>query len=94
MAVAVMHSISKMWGGSGRVGECHFQVSSQHSSLMRDGFCSTDSQGDQEKGPSPPPLHPSPPPLRSPILQGADSSSISFHLHSPVPPIIIITTTK
>lgn len=37
-------------GGGGREGgeaECHFQVSPRHSPLMRDGFCSTDSQGDQ-----------------------------------------------
>lgn len=51
-------SLKRGWELGG-VAECHFQVSSQHSSLMRDGFCSTDSQGDQEKGPSPPPLHPS-----------------------------------
>lgn len=38
---------SLKWGWGG--GECHFQVSPQHSSLMRDGFCSTDSQGDQER---------------------------------------------
>lgn len=35
---------SLKWGWG---GECHFQVSPRHSPLMRDGFCSTDSQGDQ-----------------------------------------------
>lgn len=42
---------SPKWRGGGgwREGECHFQVSPRHSPLMRDGFCSTDSQGDQGK---------------------------------------------
>ncbi|TKS69135.1 hypothetical protein D9C73_003199 [Collichthys lucidus] len=48
-----------------------------------------------KKGPSPPPPHSSPPPLRSPILQGADSSKIRKPASPPPaqPHFLIITTT-
>lgn len=81
---------SLKWGWG---GECHFQVSPRHSPLMRDGFCSADSQGDQ--GNALPPLLPIPPPLRSLILQGADSSKIRKPASPPPaqPHFPIITTT-
>ncbi|KAM7393777.1 hypothetical protein PAMP_020626 [Pampus punctatissimus] len=49
-----------------------------------------------KEGPSPPPPHSSPPPLRSPILQGADSSKIRKPASPPPaqPHFPVITTTK
>ncbi|XP_044201718.1 retinoic acid receptor RXR-beta-like [Thunnus albacares] len=48
-----------------------------------------------KEGPSPPPPHSSPPPLRSPILQGADSSKIRKPASPPPaqPHFPVITTT-